>query len=149
MAYSAWVIAGRFLGIARDKAKPLRHMKLQKLVYFAHGWRLALSDGESLITDRVEAWQFGPVIRVIYQKFKGFGGNPIDDGVMEESVVDEATNALLEKIWEVYGDYNGAQLSNLSHAKGSPWEQIYDHRYRGAIIPKQLIKEYFKEQMSV
>lgn len=36
-------------------------MKLQKLVYFAPGWYLALFN-KPLIDERVEAWKFGPVI---------------------------------------------------------------------------------------
>jgi len=44
-------------------------MKLQKLVYYAHGWHLALNN-EPLIDEQVECWQYGPVISSLFHEFK-------------------------------------------------------------------------------
>lgn len=151
MVYSALVIADQFLRIAWDSAEVLDPMKLQKLVYFAHGWHLALTDGDPLIREGIEAWKFGPVIPSIYHAFKKYGAQPIDRPVIQnrEAQVDAATLALLEKVWELYGHYSGWRLSNLSHAEGSPWRRTYrGHRSRGAIIANCVIRDYFKEQMS-
>src|SRR5215510_7158653 len=61
-----------------DLGQPLTPMKLQKLVYFAHGWSLALT-GVPLIKDAVEAWRYGPVIPALYHEFKHNGARPITD----------------------------------------------------------------------
>ena len=51
-------------------------MHLQKLVYLAHGWTLAVT-GDPLVEDRFEAWDYGPVIRKLYDALRSFGSGPI------------------------------------------------------------------------
>src|SRR5208282_4587731 len=51
-------------------------LKLQKLVYFAHGWHLALRD-QPLIDELVEAWDYGPVVPSLYHQFKRYGNQSI------------------------------------------------------------------------
>ena len=50
-------------------------MLLQKLVYIAHGWNLAIC-GEPLIEEAPEAWDNGPVYRSIWDHIRdhGYGG---------------------------------------------------------------------------
>lgn len=74
--FPAKEIANYFLGIADNNGKPISPMKLLKLVYYAHGWHLALS-GNPLIKENVEAWRFGPVVRCLYDEFKIWGNGPI------------------------------------------------------------------------
>jgi uncharacterized phage-associated protein len=63
MPYPAAAIANEFIKVAKRNGVLLTPMKLQKLVYFAHGWYLALL-GKPLINEPVEAWKFGPVIQI-------------------------------------------------------------------------------------
>jgi len=76
MPYPALAIANEFIKVARERNKQLTPMELLKLVYFAHGWYLALS-GVPLINEPVQAWRFGPVIPSIYHAFKRYGSGPI------------------------------------------------------------------------
>src|SRR5579875_2343089 len=76
MAYDARAVANYFLDLAAKEGRPLDPMGIQKLVYFAHGWNLAIF-GSPLIRQRVEAWDYGPVIADLYQAFREFGPNPI------------------------------------------------------------------------
>lgn len=160
MSVIAKAVANGFFDIARQKGEALTPMKLQKLVYFAHGWHLALKK-EPLVSEPVEAWPFGPVFPVLYHEFKHYGDSPIcepatdldPDGMVWEwttpaiSENDTYKRTLLEKIWNVYGDYSAIQLSNLTHTPGSPWHQI-SQRYGGTIprrvaIPNEIIQAYF------
>jgi uncharacterized phage-associated protein len=78
MPFPSVAVANEFLTIARSKGTPLTPMKLQKLVYFAHGWFLALNPGQPLISERVEAWKYGPVIRALYSQFRDYGDASIE-----------------------------------------------------------------------
>ena len=54
---------------------------------------------------------------------------------------------LLDRIWQVYGKYSGVQLSNASHAPGTPWDHV-NKTYQGQIpkgtdIPTESIRDYF------
>ena len=78
MAYEAKAIANYFLEKAKAEGNSLTPMQVQKLVYFAHGWYLGLF-GEPLIKESVQAWSYGPVIPSLYQEFKRFGNQGIDE----------------------------------------------------------------------
>ncbi len=82
MAYPAAAIANEFLDLAEKDSRKLTQMHVQKLVYFAHGWFLALKR-EPLVRERVEAWDYGPVIRQLYDAFRSFGSRPITDRAHE------------------------------------------------------------------
>jgi uncharacterized phage-associated protein len=159
VAYDALAIANYFLDLAKDHRKTLSPMKIQKLVYYAHGWNLAIANAP-LINEAVEAWEYGPVIPSIYHAFKKFGSGPIREKgstveivepesltfrFVSPTVGDEETKGLLGTIWESYGDLTAIQLSNLTHELGSPWHTVYSQNVgrKGVDIPDSLIKDYF------
>ena len=71
--YTAKAIANYFLKHRkRFKRKgPITQMKLHKLVYFAHGWHLALK-GEPLIDETLQAWDYGPGRSVSLPRVQAF-----------------------------------------------------------------------------
>jgi uncharacterized phage-associated protein len=156
MSYCASMIANYFLKKAKQAGEHLSPMKLLKLVYFAHGWNLAIKD-QSLLKEPVEAWPYGPVISSLYHQFKKFGNEAItesasvDEKEIQNLESDFATQALLNNIWSVYSKYTAVQLSNLSHEKGSPWDKAWhdeDGRYNyHHVISDEIIKNYYLQQI--
>lgn len=159
MAYSAKAVANSFLDIAESQNKKLTLMKLQKLVYFAHGWHLAIAD-KPLIDERVEAWKYGPVIPSIYHEFKAFGNTPItlrathfdpENLRLIEATIpkeDNFTESLINKIWVVYGKLSAIQLSNMTHLPDTPWTKTWgDGAPKGTDMDDNLIKEYFSSKI--
>ena len=150
--YSALDIAKEFLKVACQKGEQLSHMKLQKLVYFAHGWHLGLT-GKPLLDETIEAWQYGPVIPSLYEMLKPYGNQPIANKALPDHVDDQPVSSeiheLINKIWEVYGGFSAFQLSVITHEKGSPWWQVvaaYEkmgYLPKGLDVPDQLIAEFF------
>ncbi len=61
MGYSAQAVANCFLDLANKENKEITPLKIQKLVYIAHGWFLAVTDKPLVDDEFVEAWQYGPV----------------------------------------------------------------------------------------
>jgi len=47
----------------------ITHFKLQKLLYYAQAWHLAMHN-EALFSDHFEGWVHGPVCREIYERFR-------------------------------------------------------------------------------
>lgn len=147
-AYSATTIANYFIKKASDEGEDITLMKVSKLVYIAHGWCLALLN-RPLVSEPVQAWKFGPVIEGIYHEFKRYGNQPIDMMAIAEEIAneDKDTKPLLDRVWQLNKKHTAFQLSNWTHIKGSPWDQIWTETdgSRNQVIPNELIKEYFSK----
>lgn len=155
--YSTLAIANEFLKRARREGRSLTHMQLQKLVYLSHGWSLAVH-GRELVEDDVEAWEFGPVIRKLYDALKRYGSNNIDhlikwgddisfesdDNIIAEVKIDPEDVQIIDKVWETYGKFHAYQLSALTHANGSPWSKTYKP-HENRVIDDNNIWDYFAE----
>lgn len=155
----ALVIATRFIELGIKQKNPVTPMKLQKLVYLAHGIHLARFNSP-LIDDDIEAWDYGPVIRSVYDEFKVWGNRPITDIPKVElrigknhfsSIFDMLTDAEDETInlaWEIAKDLTGPELSNWSHSKDSPWHTVYTQT-RNKRINREIIRDYFLNTMKI
>ena len=168
MGYPVKAIANYFIGkYGKNGITPL---KLQKLVYLAHGWHYAFKDDPLVDDEFAEAWEYGPVFPSLYHEFKHRGNRPIMDFATEidyESVVDPDadiivktpqisdddtfTQGLLDRIWEKYGPYTGVHLSDLTHRQGSPWQITRSRMENASIknvnIENEEIKKYYKNRV--
>lgn len=142
MAHSASAVANALL--TRAGARGLDPMKLIKLSYLAQGWMLGLY-GEPLIWEDAEAWKYGPVFREIYREV---AGRPIVQHLisMDRPILTPRETHLVNQIWDKYGTMTGIQLSALTHEKGSPWDVTYRRYGQNAVIPKNLIRDYYARQ---
>jgi len=167
MPHSSKAVANEFVAVANENGAALTPMKLLKLIYFAHGWHLALA-GAPLVDERVEAWKFGPVVPSVYHAFKRFGMNPITAHATaldlsewrEKRKVcffvprladDDTIKSLLRRIWTVYGKRSAIELSNLTHQPGTPWSIVWERGgkdIKGTDIPDPLIKEHFAKKLA-
>jgi uncharacterized phage-associated protein len=157
---SALAIANYFLDMAKKAQVGLTPMKIQKLIYFAHGWHLAIHK-KPLIDEPIQAWDYGPVVSSVYHEFKKFGGQSIegfgtDLDFDQEALItprvpmdDVQTIALLNKVWSVYGKYSGVQLSNLTHEENSAWSnaRASSEGARAVVIPDETIATDFVSKM--
>lgn len=165
MPYSAIAVANYFLDLAKSAGQEITPMKMQKLVYFAHGWHLAIF-GTPLIQEEVMAWRYGPVISPLYHGFKKYGKSAITDHAVD-IVFDKDENGdidimsgrfitprpenmgpevkdLLKAVLESYGKLSAIQLSELTHAPDSPWSRVWGGvSSRNTPIPNEEIKKYF------
>lgn len=146
--YSSKIIAKAFLELAFQESIAVTPMKLQKLVYFAHGWNLALNN-EPLISDVVEAWQYGPVIRPVYFEYRKYRNENLTSLGKDTQVLptlDSKAKEIVEETWETYKNYSALTLSVITHEEGSPWDQVVDSCgwEDKPKISNELIKEFFE-----
>ena len=122
-------------------------LQVNKLVYFCHGWMLGLHK-KPLIREYVEAWAYGPVVPIVYRALKNFGGEPISDPIagVPEADFDEFEDDLVKQVCEKYGRLSGIRLSALTHAPGTPWEQVWKPQSRNLVIPNELIQRHYAEK---
>lgn len=156
--YRVSAIANYFLQKGEKEHIALSNMKIQKLVYIAQGWFLALQ-GEPLFGEEIQAWQHGPVIPSLYHTFKMFGRTPITsfaseyDFESEELIVpkvdrsDGETRAILNKVWEVYKGFSPVALRKMTHTPGTPWERTYEEGCVNRVIPIDVVKEYYTDYL--
>lgn len=142
MSYPANTIATWFLHRAREEGEYLTQMKLQKLVYIAHGWNLGL-DGGPLILETVEAWQYGPVIRDLYERYLAYGAKPIVAD-FEAVAVDTEDGELLEWVWNQYKRFTAGQLSTITHQSNTPWTLTYQDGKK-LNIPEKVIEDHYRK----
>lgn len=141
----ARTVANRFLELASTKGRSLTPMQLLKLVYIAHGWMLGLTD-QPLINQKVEAWQYGPVIRDLYNSVRMYGRDPINAPVWSPgSDLTPAQRHMIDQVYDIYGDLNGIQLSNITHMSGTPWDRTYRPGAFGSIIDNAVIEDHYKQ----
>jgi len=140
-------IADWFLARSKAEDKPLKHMKLQKLVYFAYGWYYAFYDyNVPLFAEEIYAWRYGPVVRDLYEKYKSFGSHPIIAEIDNDREFDEDVSRILRHVWGLYASCSDYQLSNITHRHDAPWNKTYrrDEWIPYAKIEPELIREYFQ-----
>lgn len=128
----------------------LTNLKLQKLLYYAQAWHLALYD-DPLFDETLEAWVHGPVVPSVYHEYKSFGWQPIYlDPARYAIALPEDVAEHLAEIYRVYGGYTGHQLELLSHNE-TPWQAA-----RGDLamdkpcsnpIGLDLMRDYYKARL--
>lgn len=105
--------------------KPMKHKKLQKLLYFSYGIYLAQNNDEYSLNDQLfennfEAWVHGPVDPMIYSLYKYCGINKL---YIEESTTISSNQKILKalnKTMELYGNKEADVLEDITH-KQLPW----------------------------
>lgn len=145
--YDVLTVADAILKIAKSKGKSLTPMQLVKLTYIAHGWSLGLRN-KDLFQNKIEAWQYGPVIPDLYHATKAYGRNPIPlsaVGNPEDIRVTPDDLAFLKAVFNKYGHLDGITLSYLTHKVGTPWTKVYSPGIRNIEIPDHLIAQHYKE----
>lgn len=123
----------------------LTNLRLNKLLYFAQGYSLALY-GKPLFNEEIEAWQHGPVIKSVYRAFKNNNRENISNiyGKYSYDDFDTETVELLLAVINDYGEYSSSKLIEITHQHGSPWADVYV-RGENRIISQESIKKYFAD----
>ncbi|NGX51904.1 MAG: hypothetical protein KR126chlam5_00193 [Candidatus Anoxychlamydiales bacterium] len=160
-SYSVESIANSFLRSSFAGDNSITPMKIQKLIYLAHGYSLVMRD-ISLIDELFEAWRFGPVLPSIYHTCKKYGNKSISDYLKEPGydllstqkttlhINDPQVVEIINFVWENYGLMNALELSDWTHEKGGPWDIVIGQkgeRFKNQTIDNELIKKYFEERM--
>lgn len=125
-------------------------LMLQKLLYFIQGIYFALY-GKPMFSEDCRAWIHGPVYPEVYDLFRDFKYNPIEDARFallegtEEALTDEEKK-VIDLVVNTFGMYGAKVLEKITHNE-EPWREA--RRGYGDSIPssellqKERIKRYY------
>jgi uncharacterized phage-associated protein len=122
--YTAFDVADWFLSKVNPEAgDTISPLKLQKLVYYAQAWHLALF-GSAIFDEQIEAWKDGPVVPSLYDRFKSitrFENIDVSKNInLPLTIFEQKTEELLNEIRIIYGERSGEFLRDLTHSE-KPW----------------------------
>lgn len=122
-------------------ALPVNNLKLQKLLFYTQAVSLYRSGGPAF-PERIEAWDYGPVVPNVYHKYKGWGFETIQPAAQEERTpLSPDIMAPIDLVLEHYGDMTPGALIHETHSE-APWQDAYE-KGRNTPITNESIKAYY------
>lgn len=135
--YLIYLASQEFVG-DNEEREGITNLKLQKMLYFVQAYYLAKL-GKPLFSDKIEAWDYGPVIPGVYQKYKTNKSNPIIEEKDHSSLSDK-DKKVVKKVWNSFGGYSASRLVDITHAH-TPWKEANESVNK--VISHKVIKEYY------
>ncbi len=147
--YTYFDIANYFLHKAKETAITVTNLKLQKLVYYAQAWHLAIHNEPLMKGATFEAWIHGPVIHELWNEYRNHSYEPINEEVTPPKL-DARTDQFLEEVVEVYLDKDAYTMELMSHRE-DPWilarKGCADNERCTNIISEESMRTYFKSRL--
>ena len=130
---------------SRDRGDLLTNLKLQKLLYYAQAWYLALFNS-AIFNEDFQAWMHGPVLPSQYHRFKDFEWRPIETTLYRPSIPQRRLTRHLAEIVNIFGVETATALELMTHRE-RPWQKarkgLQPTKASNAVISKQSMKEYY------
>ncbi len=140
----------RVIAYVFKKLEEVTPLMLQKQLYFIQGIYSALY-GRPIFGEDCRAWIHGPVYPEVYDLFRDFKYNPIDDArfaLLEgtEGALTEDEKRVVELVVNTFGIYGGKVLEKITHNE-EPWLEARkgfdDSIPSSALLPKERIMQYY------
>ena len=146
MSYPVLQIAHKIIAYTdASQGEIISNKKKKKILYYMQGFFIAVYN-KKLFEEEFEAWQYGPVVRDIFDHFNDFGSGAItlngDEQIIE---LTEDENELFIEVMTEFGQFSAIKLMQMTHAE-LPWKKIFHENPQGE-ISYDLLREYFKTQI--
>ena len=132
-------VAEYIIGYANQKNYSISNLKLQKILYFTQA-QFLVALGYPCFIDVIEAWDFGPVVRSVYNQYKRYGSANIYSGDMSlETEMKEIEKDSIQLIIDKCVNFSANQLVEITHNQ-DPWKNAYK---KNVYISNNAIRDYF------
>lgn len=143
----------RVISYVFERLEEVTPLMLQKLLYFIQGVSYAVNKNP-MFSEQCQAWVHGPVYPEVYDMFRDFKYNPIEDArfaIFEgrEEELTEEERRVIDLVVNTFGEYGGKVLEKITHNE-TPWKQA--RRGFGDNIPSneqismESIESYYSEK---
>lgn len=140
----------RAIAYVFEKLEEVTPLMLQKLLYFIQGIYSALY-GKPIFAEDCRAWLHGPVYPEVYDLFRDFKYNPIEDArfAVLEGTIDALTDEekkVIDLVVNTFGIYGGKMLERITHNE-DPWKEARkgygDSIPSSELLTKERIMKYY------
>lgn len=142
---------------SNDKNYGISNLKLQKILYFVQAYFLiATKDSKPCFREKIEAWDFGPVVPVAYQKYAQFGSCDIltenfeiliisDDYWttvdIDYNIIKKKDKKMINEVIDKFCNYTATDLTLITMDQ-NPWQEAHIPNGREEITIDS-IRKYF------
>ena len=121
MTYNVLTVCRHIIKFSNEKDYGISNLKLQKILYFVQAYFLLKKDDHSpCFAEKIEAWDFGPVVPEAYREYERFGSGDIP----------------------TFADYSATDLVSVTQEQ-SPWINAYNPFQKNEITTDS-IRRYFE-----
>lgn len=123
--------------------------QVQKLLYYAYSLYLVKYNDkyeenkmEKLFSEKIEAWDHGPVVREVYDYIKYVAlSNQLIISNKKVKLSSKRIENFIDKVLNIYGIYSGYELEQMTHSE-TPWKTTK----RNDIISDKVIYDYYSKK---
>lgn len=159
MSYNVLDVCRHVINYSNENDYGISNLKLQKVLYFIQAYFVTNKKDHTLCFDeKIEAWDFGPVVPEAYHEYKQYGSGDIptvesyivlvEDDIwnskrvcFHDDIILDEDKSLIDKVIDKFSEYSATDLVSLTH-KQSPWIDAYVP-YQNNEITIEAIREYF------
>ena len=131
----------------RDKGRKVTQLHVQKLMFLFEAFYMNATGENELYKCGYKAWNFGPVAPKLYKRYKNYGKDDIQltiDEIEKGDSISKNKKELMNKLYETFKSFSAMDLVSFTHAKGSPWREVWENEPYGD-ISKESMKTWFSQ----
>ncbi|AQS41836.1 MAG: Putative phage-associated protein [Candidatus Tokpelaia hoelldobleri] len=133
--------------LAERSGYSLSNLKMQKILYLAHMFYMGENEGKPLISDRFEAWDYGPVNPELYHELKIYGAEPVGNIFRQYPDLPEGEErSAIDVVCDTLRNVSAGKLVAATHQRDGAWEKHYLQGIKGRVIPNEDILQEYRER---
>ncbi|RDY30158.1 Panacea domain-containing protein [Lachnotalea glycerini] len=159
--YKVLDVCRYIINYSNNKNYGISNLKLQKILYFVQAYFLTNTKLQTpCFEEKIEAWDFGPVVPEAYHEYKQYGSGNIptissyynldaediwNSNRVEysENVISVEDRQLINDVIDMFADYAATDLVTITHRQ-APWNDAYIP-CKNKEITTDSIRRYFNE----
>lgn len=147
------------INYSNDKDYGISNLKLQKILYFIQAAFLTISERRTAcFAEKIEAWDFGPVVPEAYHEFKQYGSGNIPSVQsyydfnscdlwnikqieFSNDCINDDDKEIINGVVDVFSEASATDLVTLTHNQ-APWKDAYSLG-KNSEITRDAIRGFF------
>jgi len=135
--------AKRILNYQLYDSLEITHLKLQKLLFYSQAYHLVILD-KPLFEDDLLAWEYGPVVRKVYENYKKYNSSIISiKKELKLEPISAPSIGVISAVMSAYSKFSGIELMGMTHSE-SLWQEAFA-KGKNETISHDSVKKYYKQ----